>query len=762
MNTKSFRLLLVEDNPGDARLIQETLNETEGVAFDLTVAERLAIAAEYVKETFNIVLLDLGLPDSQGLDTLETVVSLNPELPVVVLTGLDDKHVGLEAVRSGAQDFLVKGKTDGDGLWRVINFAIERKKMHQILAQKELLLNQAQHTAHVGSWLWHVESNRLEWSDEMFHIFGIEKEGFSGDLTKVIADSVYPDDVPKVEASGQSVIADNKPVSLEYRIVRPDGNIRHVWAEAGELVLNSSGKPETLIGIVQDITERKLNEEALQKSQQQLKLMLDQLPCILWTMDKDLRYTSASGTGLQTSGNSSADLVGKTIFEYSPKFTEDSPFVICLRKALAGKSESIEEPAVKNSRIFLIYMEPIYDTDKNIIGIAGVSIDITERKIAEEENRQLQNKAEMSSRLAAVGEMAAGIAHEINNPLTGVIGFSELLMEREDLPDDIQEYLKIINDGSIRVKEIVRRMLTFARQSKPEKSSVDITELIENTLELRSYVLKTSNIEVKREYDPELPWVSVDSGQLQQVFLNIIVNAEYAMKKAHDKGVLSITTEKLDGHIRVSISDNGPGMSKEVKDKLFQPFFTTKDPGEGTGLGLSLSFGIVQEHGGTIRVESVVGQGSTFVIELPVPPPNNEQPEQELLNNEAAPLKMKQAAVLMLDDEPVIIELLETIFGGYGHLLDGADNPGEALEKLSEKYYDLIMLDVRMPGMSGPEFYEEIKKRWPEQARRVIFITGDTSDLLTREYLVEHRIPYISKPFDREKLEEIVNGFLSR
>ena len=230
--------------------------------------------------------------------------------------------------------------------------------------------------------------------------------------------------------------------------------------------------------------------------------------------------------------------------------------------------------------------------------------DITERKQAEKEKQELEAKAQVASRLAAVGEMAAGIAHEINNPLTGVIGFSQLLLEKQNIPEDIKDDIRVIADGSRRVADIVKRLLTFARQTKPIKTLANLNELIENTLKLRDYVLKTANIEVVTRFDPELPWSIVDPGQLQQVFLNLIVNAEQEMKKAHGKGTLTITTEKKENNIRMSFKDDGPGITKENLGHLFEPFFTTKESGEGTGLGLSLSRSIILEHGGTMNVES--------------------------------------------------------------------------------------------------------------------------------------------------------------
>jgi PAS domain S-box-containing protein len=390
----------------------------------------------------------------------------------------------------------------------------------------------------------------------------------------------------------------------------------------------------------------------------------------------------------------------------------------------------------------------------------GTHADITGRKWAEAENLQLRDKAEMSSHLAAVGEMAAGIAHEINNPLTGVIGFSELLSERQDLSADVKDQLKIIADGGNRVKDIVKRMLTFARQIKPIRTSANIHELIDSTLEIRSYVLKTANIEVVKYYDPDLPWVTVDPGQMQQVFLNLIVNAEYAMKKAHGKGTLVITTGKKDGHICISFKDDGIGMSQEIKDKIFHPFFTTKQVNEGTGLGLGLSRSIVLEHGGTIEVESEIGQGADFIIKLPITQLAEEAVQKPTLDNHISPENFKPYRILVVDDEEGIRKLVSTILAQNGHIVDATGEAKEALAKLENTHYDAVIMDIRMPGMSGMELYAKIKEKHPELTGRFLFITGDTSDATTRDFLEQNKLPYITKPFDRETLLKKVSGFL--
>jgi PAS domain S-box-containing protein len=427
-------------------------------------------------------------------------------------------------------------------------------------------------------------------------------------------------------------------------------------------ITDHKNSPINKIALLVDTTERKRAEEALRRSEEKLRLMFE-------SVTDGIAVTDLKGNIVEMN---QADFL---LHGYATKEEmiglPSAAFIAERDRARIAHylKEVFEEGSIRDVGYTLVRKDGgefpaelsaavLKDISGNPFGIIGIIKDITERKRAEEENLRLREKAEMSNRLAAIGEMAAGIAHEINNPLTGVIGFSELLLT-ENLAPEIKEQLQIIADGSHRVKDIVKRMLTFARQDKLMKTSANVNELIDNTLELRSYVLRTANIEVIRNYDPSLPWVTVDSGQMQQVFLNLIVNAEYAMKKAHDKGNLTITTAKKDGYIRISFKDDGPGMSPEVIKKLFHPFFTTKGPGEGTGLGLSLSRSIILEHNGTIEIESQPGKGANFIITLPVTPTTEEAISETTADIAAIPEKVRAARILVVDDEAGTLSKLQ-------------------------------------------------------------------------------------------------------
>jgi signal transduction histidine kinase len=252
-----------------------------------------------------------------------------------------------------------------------------------------------------------------------------------------------------------------------------------------------------------------------------------------------------------------------------------------------------------------------------------------ERKHAEERESELQMQLDLSRRLASVGVMITGVAHEVNNPLTKIVGFTELLM-RKDIPSEAREDVKTVNDNAQRVAEIVRSLLTFAQQQKLERRYVSVNEMIQATLAMRAYALETSNIEVATRLDPELPQVLADEGQLKQVFLNLIINAETEMKSAHGGGHLLIQTERIDNAVQISFADDGPGIAEENLWYLFVPFFTTRDLGKGTGLGLSLCYGIISQHGGRIYARSETGAGATFFVELPVPAGESQSDSDEL------------------------------------------------------------------------------------------------------------------------------------
>ncbi len=433
-----------------------------------------------------------------------------------------------------------------------------------------------------------------------------------------------------------------------------------------------------------------------------------------------------------------------------------------LVELLRDVTEARVEVVIKKGetqRYYESHISPLHDRRGRLTGRLIILRDITEHKLIEMRNKELEEKAYLANRLAAIGEMASGIAHEINNPLASVIGYADWLLER-DIPKEIRGDLEIINRTARRVSEIVNRLLTFAGQYEAKRDYIDINRVIEAAIELRAHSLVNNNMEVVNQLDPNLPKTMADSGQLQEVFINLIVNAETSMKESHGGGKLLIKTETVDNNMLISFKDDGLGITRENLDKIFQPFFTTKDVGKGTGLGLSICHGIISTHGGRIYAESEFGKGITFFIELPVVIEDKQQKRTE--PPPKRPDKPVEAKILVVDDEPEIRELLSMVLSKEGYEVETTGNAVDVLEKLKGKQFDLILLDIKIPGMSGIDLYRHLEETTPSTAKNIIFITGDVIGANTRDFLAKVEAPYITKPFNIRQLKEDIDHILRK
>jgi two-component system NtrC family sensor kinase len=345
------------------------------------------------------------------------------------------------------------------------------------------------------------------------------------------------------------------------------------------------------------------------------------------------------------------------------------------------------------------------------------------------------------------------------------MGYSELLQLRKDLDGRARENLLKINNLALRCQRIVQNLLFFARKQKPERTLSDINDILEKTVELRSYELQVNNIEISQELDRDLPKTIADAHQLQQVFLNIVTNAEQAMLEFRGKGRLTIRTrtDAQNARIVVEIIDDGPGIPENNLTKIFDPFFTTKDVGKGTGLGLSISYGMIKEHGGNIYARSRQGEGAAFVIELPI---IASLQDGSVDGRESTPeaLRFENLArgkrILVVDDEKYILDFFVEVFQELPMHVDTADNGLAALRKMKEGDYDLVVTDFRMPQMSGKELFDWIKQNRPHLTNRIIFVTGDTVSDETRTFFENNRTRFLAKPFKIEEVKEVIQQAL--
>ncbi|MCZ6696734.1 MAG: hybrid sensor histidine kinase/response regulator, partial [Acidobacteria bacterium] len=342
------------------------------------------------------------------------------------------------------------------------------------------------------------------------------------------------------------------------------------------------------------------------------------------------------------------------------------------------------------------------------------------------------------------------------NPLAGVIGFAEILIEKESDAKRKKTISRIRDEGE-RASRIVRNLLTFARKHKPESSMTDINSILEKTLELRAYDLRIKKIKVATNLAKDLPRTLADPNQLLQVFMNIVTNAEQAMREAHGKGQLKISTRVAGNSIRLVFEDDGPGISPGHLKKVFDPFFTTKPVGKGTGLGLSICHGIIKEHGGTIGTTSVAGAGTTFTIDLPIATGPEIRAE---VRRSAAAAKAPPSTIRIVDDELAIREMMRDAFEDRGHKVDTAESGLAALEAIKSKAYDAIVSDMKMPEMDGQELFVRLMEEMPDTASRILFTSGDTVSADTRGFFESSGRPYIMKPFKVTDLIEAVERIL--
>ncbi|HEX8237861.1 MAG TPA: ATP-binding protein [Abditibacteriaceae bacterium] len=388
------------------------------------------------------------------------------------------------------------------------------------------------------------------------------------------------------------------------------------------------------------------------------------------------------------------------------------------------------------------------------------------------EQRRLQEQLVQSEKLAALGELVSGVAHELNNPLTTVVGYAQLLQDDANLSESARRQMGVIHTEAARAARIVQNLLAFARREEPRKTRLDINDVLRSVAAARTLPLQAQGTRITAHYAYEPPTLWGDPHQLQQVFLNVINNAHQAIQEWRGEGEVhlqtQVTTVAGTRGVRIIITDNGPGIAPEHLRRIFDPFFTTKQLGEGTGLGMSISLGIISNHNGRIWAESTLGHGARFIVELPAIDVDSDAEDEEETPVEAQEPVSEPVAeepayrILVVDDEEPVVMLITEILHLDGHRITPAFNGAEALALLQEQEFDFILSDVRMPAVGGPTFFEILQTIRPDLLPRVMFVTGDTVSPSTQEFLRRAGRPMLTKPFDPERLRAMVNDHLKQ
>jgi len=655
-----IKVLLIEDSATDARLLRIFLGESSTHCFDIVHVARLAEGMERIgKEHFDVILSDLLLPDSQGIETFERLHAHVEHVPIIVLSGSDDENLAVRAVREGAQDYLVKGRIDGHGLVRSITYAIERHRAEQRLQESERHYKFLLESITDYSYSVKIEDGKpglISHGPGCVSITGYSAQEFEAD-PKLWFRMVHEADREAVQEQARRIQAGETPPPLEHRIVHKDGEAR--WVRHTVVACrNRDGNLSSFDGLIADITQRKKAEQDLVKSEAFYHSLVENLPQNILRKDLNERFTFANQRFCAMLGMPLEQIIGKTDFDFFPpelaeKYQRDDRYVIRTGQIF----ETIEENhAPTGEKLYVnVIKTPIYDAKGQIIGIQGIFWDITERKRFEErlqranqelaaseaalrksheELKSAQLQLIQAEKMESIGTLAAGVAHEVKNPLAILMmGVNYLTKKLGGAEDGIQQVLKEMREAIDRADAITRGLLDFSASRQLAIKSESLNTLIDETLRLVRHELRTKQIVVQKNLGERLPGVGVDKRQIQQVLVNLIVNSIHAMPEGGTLMVRSYTkqlteTSHTEGSRRAShfwvgdmavvieVEDTGTGIPEENLAKIFDPFFTTKPTGVGTGLGLPVSKKIIELHGGSLDVRNVKGGGVRATILL--------------------------------------------------------------------------------------------------------------------------------------------------
>lgn len=750
----------------------------------------------------DLILLDLQLPDISGLDLLRMIAQEGHEVPVILMTAHGSESIAVEAFRLGARNYLIKPFSDIEAR-AVIDQALRERRLRR---DKERLTASLQQRVQELTVLYRIGKSVTGLMDQEQLLRRIveagvfitqAEEGFlllhdetqqelylraAKNLGEQRAQSLR---LPIDDSLAGQVFRTGKPVRLDQSRAGAALKVKTGFLVRAilQVPLMLGTKVKGVLAVDNRVTDRTFSEndeyllatladyaaiaienarlyEQVKLSEQRYRDLFANAYDLIFMLNEALTITTINKVGEQLTGYSLPELLGRSLHTLcTPESWANAEPL--LRELLAGRSVAPFELELLRRDGEPVYLEVSAQVTRNGVGSRGVHCiarNLTER-------RRLEQQLLQSEKLSAIGQLVAGVAHELNNPLTSVSGYAQLLLRDQRLPPEPRQDLEQIYQQAERAAKIVQNLLIFAREHKPERTVGSVNDAIRRALALQQYQLRVENIGVRLELDPALPPTTADFHQLQQVFLNLISNARYAMVQKGGQGTLTLRTgleqpPTGEPHIRIEVIDTGVGIPERDLQKIFNPFFTTKPVGQGTGLGLSICFGIVKEHEGQIWAESQVGVGTCVVVRLPVrsalsernpalPPSEAEQPPPGL-------------QVLVVDDEEPVGELLGRMLRTLGHRPTVVCSGEAALEIVEREAFDVVLCDVKMPGLNGFDLLGAIRAQNPDLAERLIFISGDTLSPSTRTTLEQSGNLFLAKPFSLEQVRQILTLLLKR
>ncbi|MFZ5584700.1 MAG: PAS domain S-box protein [Thermodesulfobacteriota bacterium] len=636
--------------------------------------------------------------------------------------------------------------------------AAERQRAEAALQASEARLLKAQSMAHVGNWEIDLASRTMWGSQEAARIYGLSPQPEQRmDLAAVQAIPLA-EERARLDQALADLLAGRAGYDIEFRIRRQDdGQLRHIHSRA-ELVRGPDGQPARVVGTIQDVTESRLAGLALQKSEQRYRELLDSVHDLIYTQDLDGRFTSFNRALSDILGFQAEQMLGRRAAEFmKPELRAafDNEYLANILRT--GEHSGVSMYFHKDgSRRYLEYKSQLAHDAQGRAYISGIARDVTERITQQKRLRQLQEQLLQAQKMEAVGVLAGGVAHDFNNILQAISGYTQVLRGGQGLDERAREHLDRLEQAVHRGADLVHRLLTFGRKAEKKPRLMDLNHELEQVVKLLERALPRM-ITIQLDLAPDLWPILADPIQLEQVVINLANNARDAMPEG---GVLTLRTKNLhlgqagEGEIVdlapgdyavLEVADTGHGMAPETLAHVFEPFFTTKEVGRGTGLGLATVYGIVKSHGGHVTCHSQPGGGARFVIHLPAGPEPAPRPAPRPRPDAAAPGGSE--TILLVDDEEDILATGREALEGHGYrvLTAGTGEAALAAYQGDGQTADLVILDLSMPGMGGLKCLARLKEIDPNL--KVLLATGFADEAVQAQARALGVEGILSKPY---------------
>jgi PAS domain S-box-containing protein len=586
----------------------------------------------------------------------------------------------------------------------------------------------------------------------------LKQAGYTWDEIKRLPNTSFfpPEDWPKIMDARTRTLA-GEVVEMDVRYVRRSGEVR--WAQTRSAAFRRSGETTALLVLARDITDTKRQTDALRDNDERFRLIVGALDLGFYTIDTEGLLTAIYGRWSQEQTAAGKQLVGRPAIKIIPPESADLHRDANLR-ALAGEDVVVHWSSRANSDAPELYyrahLAPMRDAAGTIVGVAGVWTDETEGLLAERERESLRGRLADAERMESLGNLVSGVAHELNNPLAAILNFTEDLLA-DQRTDDERMALEVIQAQALRSRTIVRDLLTFARKGDRRTRKADMPgPIIETLVRAVRPGLATQGVSFSATITEPDTAILLDRAGFEQVVTNLLTNAA---QSAGAGGAVRLVARLNGDSYEVNVEDNGAGIAEEHFARIFEPFFTTKATGQGVGLGLSVSLGIVQAHNGILLAEnrgSAAGGGARFTMRLPIASTLEARPAAPKV---LVPMPPRSASILIIDDEESIRRALRRYFERRGWVVEEATDGADGVVKLERpdaaSIFDVVLCDLKMPGISGQELFNRLLPDRPALAKKFIFATGDAGAPDVADFLAKVGVPVLEKPFELKALEVV-------